>query len=104
MTIQTDLFGQPIPLPVPPAVPVEKPKRVGERILDYFKDHRFESFTVYQIHLMLGQQYPMESVRTALQRLVMSAHLVLTGEQRPGLYGDKSQCYRYSKTKRVWKR
>ena len=103
--IQTDLFGKPVPMPAAPSAEhLPKPRRIGEVIMDYFHDHPYQSFTAHQVRLALGQQWPTESVRNAIQRLIMQGHIIVTGEQRPGLDGEPCQCYIYSKTKRVWKK
>lgn len=98
-----DLFGQPI---FPPAAPVKEPekhRRVGEEILQHFKRNRYVSFTAHQVSLAIGEQWPMDSVKNAIRRLIQGGHIVATGQERPGRDGERCHCYIYSTHKRSFK-
>lgn len=73
----------------------KKAKTQDEKILEFMKDHKYQSFTPGEIHLLFGQCWPITSVRRSLTNLTKEGHLLMTGEVRTGLYGRDNNTWRY---------
>lgn len=96
---QLDIFSSSPPVPAAPAK-VDRILRLHDHVLNYFKDHKYISFTPHQIWLAAGQQYPLSTFRDILEDLVADGHIVLTGDKRPGMYGGPNDCYTYSRSRK----
>lgn len=97
--MQTDLFYNTNHLNHQEILVKEKKARFqNDLILDVFKKNRFTSFTPAQIHILLGQRFPLTSVRRAISQLTELKRLVKTNEMRPGLYGDNNHCWKFNLT------
>lgn len=70
-----------------------KNKNQADVILELLRKHPDQSFTPAQIWVMLGQQWPLTSVRRAINYLTENGHLEKTDELRPGFYGDPNHCW-----------
>lgn len=82
----TDLFGNPdTPAPAPVR---EKKAPLKERILEYFKDRKYQSFTASEVVAAFAESKP-ESVARAVQLLTKSRHIIGTGNFRGGVGVDK---------------
>lgn len=66
----------------------------NERILQYFKRHRFSEFTPAQVWVAFGQQQPLTSIRRGITDLTKAGDLVKTHNQRPGIYGEKNYTWK----------
>ena len=71
-------------------------QKQDEIILALFKKHRFQDFTPVQIHMMIGQKWPLTSVRRAITNLTKAGKLVITDNKRPGLYGRENNTWQYN--------
>lgn len=71
-----------------------KAKSKDKQILEYLEAHPNQSFTPPELHLLLGQQGPLSSVRRSLTNLTKAGKLIMTDEMRPGLWGDPNHCWR----------
>jgi len=81
-----DLFGNPeAPAPVPAR---EKRIPLKERVLEYFKERKYQSFTSSEIITAFAESRP-ESVARAVQLLTKSRHIIGTGSFRGGASVDK---------------
>lgn len=72
----------------------EKAKGQDKQILEFFESHKHESFTPAQIHLLFAQKWPLTSVRRSLTNLSKAGKLLVTGEKRPGYFGEPNNCWR----------
>lgn len=97
-----DLFGQPVLPAAQPKAP-EKPIRVGDQVEDFFKRNRYESFTAYQVSCAIGEAWPLDSVKKAIQRLVQGGHVVVTGALGKGRDNEPCHLYIFSTHKRSFK-
>lgn len=66
-----------------------------ERILVFMREHKYQSFTPAEIHLLFGQCWPLTSVRRSITSLTKDGYLVMTGELRPGLFGHLNNTWKY---------
>jgi len=89
MTKQLDFFHNTIDL-VPSEHREREKKAVNqnERILKLFRGSPHKDFTPAEIHLLLGQQCPITSVRRAISDLCKAGDLIKTENKRVGLYGE----------------
>lgn len=84
-----DLFGNAVGV-----APVAAPSRRGPikpRILEFFKDHKYQSFTVAEVltHLSSDKELP---VRRAIAQLQKSRHVIGTGAFRGSSNTPENLC------------
>lgn len=71
-----------------------KAKTQEEIILKLFTDNPHVDFTASDVHLRLGQQMLLTSIRRSISNLVESNHLEKTENKRLGLYGQMNYAYK----------
>jgi Fe2+ or Zn2+ uptake regulation protein len=64
----------------------------AEKILRFFQQHPRTAFTPWDVHLHLGQQLMITSVRRAITTLTDAGHLVKTEERRKSGPADETNC------------
>jgi hypothetical protein len=72
-------------------------KHQEEVVMKCFNLSPHKTLTPAEVHLMIGQQWPITSVRRAITNLTDLGKLVKTREQRKGLYGKLNNCWRLNK-------
>ena len=75
----------------------EKARTQEQIILEIFANNTALDFTPVQIWMMVGQQWPLTSVRRAITNLDKQGFLYVTGNKKPGLYGELNNCWRFKK-------
>lgn len=65
-----------------------------EKVLRYFKQHRFSEFTPAQVWMAFGQQYPITSIRRAISDLTKAGDLIKTETKRKGVFNELNSCWR----------
>ena len=63
-------------------------------VLKCFTENKYQAMTPAQVFLMLGQQYPITSIRRAITNLTKAGLLVMTDEKRAGLYGTLNNTWK----------
>lgn len=71
-----------------------KASRQTEQILRFFRQNPHTTFTPWDVHLQLGQQLMITSVRRAITTLTDAGYLVKTGERRRGLVGEANYTWK----------
>ena len=66
----------------------------NEKILEFFKEHRYVDFTPSEVWLKFGQQYPLTSIRRAITDLTKAGELVKTDNKRKGMYNEINHCWK----------
>jgi hypothetical protein len=69
-------------------------KRQEEVVLKCFNQSPHRTLTPAEVHLMIGQQWPLTSVRRAITNLTKEGKLIKTSEQRKGIYGMLNNCWK----------
>ena len=81
-------------LPSEHRVREKKAVNQNDKILAFFKEHRFADFTPAEVWLRFGQQYPLTSIRRSMSDLTKAGDLIKTENKREGMYGDVNHTWR----------
>lgn len=81
-------------LPSEKIVKENKAINQNEKVLNFFKEHRYSDFTPSEVWLKFGQQYPLTSIRRAISTLCKIGELVKTENKRMGFYGEMNYCWK----------
>lgn len=98
-TLQLDFFHNTIGL-LPSEVIEREVKAISqaEIVLKIFKSNKYTDFTPSQIWILLGQQWPLTSIRRSITNLTKAGDLVKTSNKRAGLYGEMNFTWRLNPT------
>lgn len=73
-----------------------KAESQGRKILDFFRLRPHQSFTPFEVLRLIGfERVPVTSIRRSLTNLTqcLEHYLIVTGEKRPGDFGDPNNCW-----------
>lgn len=65
-----------------------------DKVLKVFQSAKYKTFTPAEIHIALGQQFLLTSVRRSISNLTKKGLLEQTEELRPGNYGLPNRAWR----------
>lgn len=76
-----------------------KASKQSDLILKIFQMHPTKDFTPFEVSMLIGQQWPITSVRRSITDLTKMGELEKTNNRRMGGFGDLNYCWQCRQTK-----
>lgn len=65
-----------------------------DKVLKVFQEAKYKTFTPAEVHIALGQQFLLTSVRRSISNLTKKGFLEQTEEMRPGNWNLPNRCWK----------